>query len=35
VLKFLDNETSVQEELRIISTLPTIPFLKSAVSALV
>ena len=31
VLKFLDNETSLQEELKIISTLPTIPFLKAAV----
>jgi lycopene beta-cyclase len=31
VLKFLDNETSLQEELKIISTLPTIPFFKAAV----
>lgn len=31
VLKFLDNETSVAEELAIISTLPTMPFLKSGI----
>ncbi len=31
VFKFLDNETSLPEELKIISTLPTIPFLKAAV----
>lgn len=30
VLKFLDNESSLAEELKIISTLPTIPFLKAA-----
>lgn len=30
VLKFLDNETSLAEELKIISTLPTLPFLKAA-----
>lgn len=30
VLKFLDNETSLLEELRIISTLPTVPFSKAA-----
>lgn len=30
VLKFLDNETSIAEELKIISSLPTIPFLKAA-----
>jgi lycopene beta-cyclase len=35
VLKFLDNETSFAEELKIISTLPTIPFLKSAISTLI
>jgi len=29
VLKFLDNETSVKEELKIIATLPTGPFLKA------
>ena len=31
VLKFLDNESSLTEELKIISTLPTLPFLKSAI----
>lgn len=31
VLKFLDNETSVAEELAIISSLPTMPFLKSGI----
>ena len=30
VFKFLDNETSLQEELRLISTLQTLPFLKAA-----
>jgi lycopene beta-cyclase len=30
VLKFLDNETSIPEELKIISTLPTLPFMKAA-----
>jgi lycopene beta-cyclase len=30
VLNFLDNETSLMKELKIISTLPTLPFLKSA-----
>jgi lycopene beta-cyclase len=30
VLKFLDNETSLSEELKIISSLPTFPFLKAA-----
>jgi lycopene beta-cyclase len=30
VFKFLDNETSLAEELKIISTLPAIPFLKAA-----
>ncbi len=30
VLKFLDNESSLFEELRIISSLPTWPFLKAA-----
>lgn len=29
VFKFLDNETSVAEEIQIISSLPTIPFLKA------
>ena len=31
VLKFLDNETSLAEELSIISSLPTMPFLKAAI----
>lgn len=30
VLRFLDNESSVVDELKIISSLPTIPFLKAA-----
>ena len=30
VLKFLDNESSISEELKIISGLPTLPFLKAA-----
>ena len=30
VLRFLDNETSLKDELRIISSLPTWPFLKAA-----
>ena len=30
VLKFLDNESSLAEEVKIISTLPAIPFLKAA-----
>jgi lycopene beta-cyclase len=29
VLKFLDNETSISEEVKIISSLPTLPFLKA------
>lgn len=32
VLRFLDNETSLKEELKIISTLPTWPFFKAAVN---
>jgi lycopene beta-cyclase len=35
VLKFLDNETSLTEEWKIISTLPTMPFMKAAVSRMV
>jgi lycopene beta-cyclase len=31
VFKFLDNETNLAEEIRIISTLPTLPFSKAAV----
>jgi len=34
VLKFLDNESSLTEELKIISTLPVIPFLKASLSQL-
>jgi len=34
VLKFLDNESTVSEELKIISTLPTLPFLKAALNQL-
>lgn len=30
VLKFLDNETSLAEDLRVIATLPTLPFMKAA-----
>jgi lycopene beta-cyclase len=30
VLRFLDNESTLTEELKIISTLPTLPFLKAA-----
>jgi lycopene beta-cyclase len=30
VLRFLDNESSLGDELKIISTLPTWPFLKAA-----
>jgi lycopene beta-cyclase len=32
VLKFLDNESSVGEELKIIASLPTLPFLKAAIN---
>jgi lycopene beta-cyclase len=35
VLKFLDNESSLREELGIITSLPTWPFLKAAVQSLV
>jgi lycopene beta-cyclase len=34
VLKFLDNETSIGEELKIISTLPTLPFMKAAMKVI-
>ncbi len=34
VLRFLDNESSLKDELKIISSLPTIPFLKAAVKQL-
>ena len=35
VLRFLDNESSLGEELKIISSLPTGPFLKAAFSQLI
>jgi lycopene beta-cyclase len=35
VLKFLDNETSLEEDIAIIKTLPTLPFLKAALNHLV
>lgn len=35
VLKFLDNESSLTEELKIIATLPTWPFLKAAVNQII
>ncbi|MFL5811137.1 MAG: lycopene cyclase family protein [Flavisolibacter sp.] len=31
VLKFLDNESNIAEELKIISSLPTMPFLRAAI----
>ena len=34
VLRFLDNETTLKEELKIISSLPTWPFLKAALKQL-
>ena len=34
VLKFLDNESSIQEELKIIASLPTWPFFKAALKQL-
>ena len=34
IFRFLDNETSLAQELRIIASLPTIPFLKAAVGEL-
>ena len=34
VLRFLDNESSLTDELKIISTLPTLPFLKAALKQL-
>jgi lycopene beta-cyclase len=35
VFKFLDNETSLAEEMKIISTLPTLPFLKAGISQVI
>lgn len=34
VFRFLDNETSLPEELKIISSLPTLPFAKAAINHL-
>ena len=34
ILRFLDNESSIAEELRIISSLPTMPFLRAAMQQL-
>jgi lycopene beta-cyclase len=34
IFRFLDNESNIQEELAIISSLPTGPFLKAALTAL-
>ena len=34
VLRFLDNESSLKDELKIISTLPAWPFLKAAIKQL-
>ena len=34
VLRFLDNESSIKDELKIISSLPTWPFLKAAMKQL-
>lgn len=34
VLRFLDNETNLKDELKIISSLPTWPFLKAAIKQL-
>jgi len=34
VLRFLDNESSLYEEIKLISTLPTWPFLSSAIKKL-
>jgi lycopene beta-cyclase len=31
IFRFLDNESSLAEDIRLISTLPTVPFLKAAV----
>jgi lycopene beta-cyclase len=35
VLKFLDNETSISEEIKIISSLPTLPFLKAGIQHMI
>lgn len=35
VFKFLDNETSLAEELKIISSLPTLPFFKAGIQQII
>ena len=35
VFKFLDNETALAEEIKIITTLPTLPFLKAGIKQLI
>jgi lycopene beta-cyclase len=35
VFKFLDNETSITEEVKIIASLPTLPFLKAGIKQLI
>ena len=35
VLKFLDNESSLVEEIKIISSLPMLPFVKAGIQQLV
>ena len=35
VLKFLDNETSLAEDIRLISSLPVVPFTKAAAQAFI
>ena len=32
ILKFLDNETTVKDELGILSSLPQLPFMKAGIS---
>ncbi|MFZ9263357.1 MAG: hypothetical protein ACO3AA_08495, partial [Chitinophagaceae bacterium] len=31
IFRFLDNETNVSEEIRLVSSLPTIPFLRAGI----
>lgn len=35
VFRFLDNETSLREEVKIISSLPTLPFLKAGIQQMI
>jgi lycopene beta-cyclase len=35
VFKFLDNESSLREEVKIISSLPTLPFLKAGIKQII